>query len=69
MFVKKDYLEYFTKIIEIERTMKREGEYLLKKVSDAKAKAILRKLVADERRHIKIVEGIIQIVKKSKANL
>lgn len=63
MFQKKDYLEYFENLYQIELGMEKEGRALLKIIDDPVARTLLRKLIDDEIRHKKIVKSLIKSIK------
>ena len=62
MFKKKDYLEYFEELYNVELVMKKEAEDLLKIITEKKSRKILKQIVADEIRHAKIVKEMINII-------
>ncbi len=62
MFQKQDYKDYFDNLYKIEMSMEQEGRVLLKMVADPTARKLLRKLIADEIRHKKIVQSLIKLL-------
>lgn len=63
MFEKQDYLEYFKKIEDIEIEMAGRAKRLLDNVQDKDVKKMLQKILNDEKRHAKIAESIIDLIK------
>ncbi len=62
MFIKKDYLNYFHQLYQIEIEMKKEIAYLMKIVSRSESKELLKKIHEDEVRHAIIVKELIKLV-------
>lgn len=62
MFEKKDYLEYFKKIEEIEDKMVKDTKELLDNIKNEDAKKILQKVLSDEKRHSKIARSILDLI-------
>ncbi|HLD31627.1 MAG TPA: hypothetical protein VJB37_01905 [Patescibacteria group bacterium] len=62
MFTKKDYRNFFLQLYEVEITMKNGGRRLIKLVPDQKSKKLLKKLIADEIRHAKIVKEMMKLI-------
>jgi rubrerythrin len=62
MFQKQDYKQYFDNLYDIELVMEHEGRVLLKMIDDPVARKLLRKLIADEVRHKKIVQSLKKLL-------
>lgn len=62
MFAKRDYLAYFRLLLVIEREMEKEGHSLYRMIKDNRARALITKWIADEKRHTEIVERMIAFV-------
>lgn len=62
MFTKKDYLSYFKQIYSVELFMIQEGKDLLKIVTDKEAVGLINQLIADEKRHAKIVKDMMKLI-------
>ena len=62
MFKKKDYVDYFKQLYDVEVVMKKEVEALLKIVDHPKAKIILEQIRKDEIRHAKIVKSMFKLI-------
>lgn len=62
MFNNNDYRSYFKQLYEVELTMKREGEELLRLVPDEESQSLLKSLVTDEIRHAKIVKEMMALI-------
>lgn len=62
MFSKKDYLDYFKQLYDVEIVMKKEVEQLLKIVDLPEARKILERIREDEIRHAKIVKDMIKLI-------
>lgn len=62
MFNKKDYASYFKQLYAIELDMKREAQKLLKIIEHPEARVLLKKIVADEIRHAKIVKDMTSLI-------
>lgn len=63
MLNKKDYLNYLGEIYKVELGMKREAKALLGLIKDLEARDILSRLMYDEIRHVKIVKGMVNLIK------
>jgi hypothetical protein len=62
MFNKKDYLDYFGQLYDVEIIMKKEVEELLKIIEDPIAREILDRIRKDEIRHAKIIKSMIKLI-------
>jgi rubrerythrin len=62
MFNKKDYLNYFKQLYDVEIVMKKEVKELLKIVNEPEAKKILERIREDEIRHADIVKEMIKLI-------
>lgn len=67
MFQTKDYLSYFDQILLIEKNMVRDGRLMLKAVKEPEAQELLKHLVEDEKKHVKIVKALKKIIKSKYA--
>lgn len=65
MFEKKDYLEFFKQLYGLEVVMEKEAAELLGLIKRPEAQAILKAVIRDERKHKKIVKGMIKLVKEN----
>jgi rubrerythrin len=63
MFTKKDYLSYFQQLYEVELLMIKDGKDLLKIIKEEEARFLIKKLIEDEKKHAKIVQEMIAIIK------
>lgn len=63
MFNKKDYLQYFDELYQVEIMMKKEAQDLLKIINNEEARIIIEKIEKDEIRHAKIIKDLIKLVK------
>lgn len=57
-----DYKAFFDQLYLLEEDMEREGKALLKIVRHPEAQRLLRILIADERRHKRIVKSLYKIL-------
>ncbi|MEK7118802.1 MAG: hypothetical protein AAB869_04280 [Patescibacteria group bacterium] len=57
-----DYKAFFDQLYLLEEDMEREGRALLKIVRHPEAQRLLRLLIADERRHKRIVKSFYKIL-------
>jgi hypothetical protein len=62
MFNKKDYLDYFGQLYDVEIIMKKEVEELLEIIEDPIAREILDRIRKDEIRHAKIIKSMIKLI-------
>ncbi|MFZ4631796.1 MAG: hypothetical protein ACOYL8_01145 [Patescibacteria group bacterium] len=62
MFNKKDYLQYFNELYEVETVMKEEMNDLLKIIELEDARKIIKQIKKDEIRHAKIVQSLIKLI-------
>lgn len=64
MFNKKDYLDYFKQLYDVEIEMKEDVEKLLKIIDHPEARKILENIRKDEIRHAVIVKDMIKLINK-----
>lgn len=62
MFKKKDYLDYFKQLYDVEIIMKKDVEKLLKIVDNQEVKLLLERIRKDEMRHAKLVKSLIKLL-------
>jgi hypothetical protein len=62
MFKRKDYIDYFKQLYDVEIIMKKEVEDLLKIIEEPAAKELLERIRKDEMRHARIVKSMIKLI-------
>jgi hypothetical protein len=62
MLNKKDYLNYFKQLYDVEIVMKKETEKLLEIIQEPEARKIIKRIREDEIRHAKIVKEMIKLI-------
>ncbi len=62
MLDRSDYQEFFDQLYLFEKNMEREAVRLLSIVRHPEARRLLRKLLADERRHQRIVKSLYRLL-------
>lgn len=63
MFKKKDYLDYFKQLYDVEIIMKKEVENLLEMIENLNSRRVLSQIKKDEIKHAKIVKSLIKLIK------
>ncbi|MFZ2310305.1 MAG: hypothetical protein WAW11_02065 [Patescibacteria group bacterium] len=62
MFNKKDYLDYFNQLYDVEIKMKEDTEKLLAIIDNPEARKIIEAIRNDEIKHAEIVKEMIRLI-------
>lgn len=62
MIIKKDYLEFFKELYDIELQMERKAIDLMADINNEEIDKLLKHVIDDERRHAKLVQELITLV-------
>ena len=62
MFNKKDYIDYFNQLYDVEIEMKEDAEKLLAIINNPEARRIIETIRNDEIKHAEIVKEMIRLI-------
>ena len=66
VFVKKDYVNYFSQILDLEMQMKSKAAVICGLVKGRRARIALERILRDEKNHEKYIREILGIVENSR---
>ena len=69
MFSKQQIIEYFMKIMSLEKEMEYESAFMLNDVPNGELKQLISTWHDDEARHVQIAQKILEIAVKELGNL